>query len=134
VLEAVVRGIHDHRAEAHAEREERLSDGGVPHGWFEDLLPSRLEEKHDAVYCTVQRHRPDQKTDHDDVGEKGEKVGCLAGALDTLADYHVDEDPADQQGQDQLPRRHPESISDPCFIKDDFPEHTKQLDMLTSFC
>jgi len=130
VLEAIVRRVHDHRAEAHPQREEGLSDGGVPHRWFEDLLPGRLEEEHDAVYCTVQRHRPDQQADHDDVGEKGEEVGCLAGALHPLADYHVDEYPADQQGQDQPPRRQSESILDPCFVKDGFPETIRYADLV----
>jgi len=98
MLEAIIRRVHGHRAEAHPQREERLSDGGIPDRWFEDLLPSRLEEERDAVYCTVQRHCPDQKTDHDDIGEKSEKVGRLASALHSLADYHVDEYPANQQG------------------------------------
>lgn len=95
MFEAIVGGIHGHRAEAHAEGEERLRDGGVPNRWLQDLVPRRLEEKDDTVHGSLQRYRSHQKADHDDVWEKCQEISRLTGALHTLADHYVDEYPAD---------------------------------------
>jgi len=58
VFETVIGGIHGHRSEAHAKREERLRDGGVPNCRLQDLVPRGIKEEDDAVYCSVQSHRP----------------------------------------------------------------------------
>lgn len=70
MFEAIVGGVHGHRAKAYAEGEERLRDGGVPNRRLQDLVPRRLKEKDDAVHGSFQRYRPHQKADHDDVREK----------------------------------------------------------------
>lgn len=127
MLEVVVRGIHGHRAEANSEREERLCNGGVPHRRVQDLVPRGLEEEDDAVDRSFQRHRADQQTDHHEVREEGQEVGGFTGALHALADHHVNEDPAGQQRQHQLPRGQPESIFDSRLVENEIPERSNRV-------
>jgi hypothetical protein len=136
MVEGVVRREHDDGAESDVQREETLSDGGVPdlkrsnrHNMSKmsvvtyvrlgEFRPVRFDEVVHALGGALQCGGSDQQRDHDDVRKQRQEVGGFAGTLHPSDRHQERDDPRDEQAQRQSPLRH----ADPVAQVRDFLEH-----------
>ena len=121
--EVIVRRIGENRAEADREREEALGNGSVPNCWVPKSVPIRSNEEEDSIASSLESHRSDQQTYHNDVGEYGKEVRCFPCALHTAAQHAEDRCPTDEETESKLPG----GCSNPIFnrivlVQNDLPE------------
>ena len=94
--EFVVRRVRDETTEAHRQREEALSDGGVPDVGLDEFRPVWLYEEDDTVDGAFEGHRAYQQRDHYDVGEDCEEVGRLATTARASDEHTEDAQPGEE--------------------------------------
>lgn len=120
MIELIVRGEHDDRAEADGQREEALSHRVIPDARRQQLLPGWSDEVQNTCDWPLQRDGSHKKHDQDHVGEYRQEIGRLARALHTA--YHHDEDrePADEERDRQTPVRRADAVVDVVLLSQDF--------------
>lgn len=127
MVEAIVRGEHDDRPGADGQREEALHHRLLPDRGVQQLAPLRLQEEDDAVLGALQRHGSDEQHEEHHVGEQGQEVGRLAGALHAAHDHQEDDHPGDEQRQRQLPVRTTNAVRDVQLLLDHYVAAGSQI-------
>lgn len=110
--EIVVRWIGDEATEADGQREEALSDGGVPDLGLKELAPVGFDEEKDAIHGALKRQSPGQQGYHDHVREEGKKVGRFAGTLHAPCQYPKYTKPGQQEAEAQMPIGQAQTVLD----------------------
>lgn len=97
MIEPIVGGEHDDGATADGQREEALDDSLLPDDGVQQFAPLGLQEEDDAVDSALQGDGSTQQGEEHYVGEQGQEIGRLAGALNAPHYHQEYDDPGDKQ-------------------------------------